>query len=113
MATFHAKGKVKLIIPFDEFGISYVIEKCMYGMFGFHLKIVHVSKDDAYDADNNVIGFIYQVSIIGDLDLEWKVNSERFKIIAKNLPRSSLNTVFMLKIVAFVANVILHFVEIK
>jgi hypothetical protein len=62
---------------------------------------------------NNVIRFIYQVSIIGDLDLEWRVNSGRFKIIAKNLPRNFQNTVLVRETVAFIANVILHFVEIK
>jgi hypothetical protein len=37
----------------------HVIEKCMCAMLGFHLRIVHVSKDDAYDANNNVIRSIY------------------------------------------------------
>jgi hypothetical protein len=32
---------------------------CLCAMFGFHPKIVHVSKDDAYDANNNVIKSIY------------------------------------------------------
>ncbi len=82
-------------------------------MFDFHLGTIHVSKDDAYDVNNNVIRFIYQVSIIGDLDLVWRVNSERFKIIAKNLLKSSQNTILMPETVAFIANVILHFVEIK
>jgi hypothetical protein len=55
-------------------------------MFGFHAGTIHVSKDDAYDANNNVIRYIYQVPVIGDLNLEWKVNSKKFKIVAKNLP---------------------------
>jgi Tat protein secretion system quality control protein TatD with DNase activity len=88
MATFHAKGKVELIIPFDYFGISHAIEKCMCAMFGFHPRTIHVSKDDEYDANNNVIRSIYQVSIIGDVGLEQRLNSERFKIIVENLSRS-------------------------
>jgi hypothetical protein len=67
-------------------------------MFGFHLRIVHISKDDAYDANNNVIRSIYQVPIIGGLSLEWRVNLGRLRIIAKNLPRSFLNTILMSKI---------------
>ncbi len=55
-------------------------------MFGFHARIVHVSTDDAYDANNNVIRSIYQVPVIGDLSWEWKVNFKKFRIIAKNLP---------------------------
>jgi hypothetical protein len=89
MATFHANGKVEHIIPSDEFGILHVIGKCMCAMFGFHPRIVHASKDDAYDVNNNVIRSIYQVLVIGDLDLEWKANSKRFNIIAKNLLKSS------------------------
>jgi hypothetical protein len=26
MVTFHANGKAEIIVPFDEFGISHVIE---------------------------------------------------------------------------------------
>jgi hypothetical protein len=73
MTTFHAKGKAKLIIPSNEFGISHVTKKCMCAMFDFHPRTIHVSKDDAYDANNNVIRFIYQVLVIGDLNLELKV----------------------------------------
>jgi len=98
MVTFHTKGKVKLVIPFDEFGISHAIDKCLCAMFGFHLGTIHISKDDAYDANNNVIISIYQVPIIGDLSLEWRVNFGRFKIIAKNLPRSFQNIILMSKI---------------
>jgi hypothetical protein len=49
-------------------------------MFGCHPRTVHVSKDDAYDTNNNDIRFIYQVLIIGDFGFKWKVNVERFKI---------------------------------
>jgi hypothetical protein len=59
MATFHAKGKVELIIPVDEFGILYVIEKCLCVMFDFHPGTIHVSKDDVCIANNNVIRSIY------------------------------------------------------
>jgi len=52
-----------------------------------------VSKDDACDANNNVIRSIYHVSIIGDLGLEWRVNAEKFKIIVENISKSSQNIV--------------------
>jgi hypothetical protein len=59
MVTFHAKGKVKLIVPFSKFGILHVTKKCMCALFGFPSGTVHVSKDDTYDANNNVIKSIY------------------------------------------------------
>ncbi len=82
-------------------------------MFNFHPRIVHVSKDDAYDANNNVIRSIYLVLVIGDLDLEWRVKSERFTIIVKNLSKSFQNIVLAPKIVAFATNGVLHFREMK
>jgi hypothetical protein len=88
MVTFHAKGKVELIVLTNKFEISHVIDKCLCAMFEFHQGIVPISKDDAYDANNNVIRPIYQVPIIGDLGLEWKANVGRFKIIRENLPKS-------------------------
>jgi hypothetical protein len=59
MVIFHVEGKARFIIPSNEFKILHVIEKCMCAMFSFHLGVVHVSMDDAYDANNNVIRFIY------------------------------------------------------
>jgi hypothetical protein len=88
MATFHVEDKVKLIVHANKFGISHVIEKCLCAMFGFHLGIVHVSKNDAYDGNNNVIISIYQVLVIGEVGLEWRVNVGRFKINVKNLSKS-------------------------
>jgi hypothetical protein len=113
MATFHVEVKAKLIGPSKKFGISHVIEKCLCAMFGFHPRMVHVPKDDAYDANNNIIRSIYQVPVIVDLSLEWRVNVERFKIIAKNILGSSQNTILTLKIVTFVTNVVPHLMEIK
>ncbi len=59
METFHVKDKPKLTIITDDFGIVHVIEKCLCAMFCFELKIMHISKDDAYDDNNNVTKFIY------------------------------------------------------
>jgi hypothetical protein len=95
------KGKIEFIVLVDQFGISHVTDKCLCAMFGCHPRIVHVSKDDAYDTNNNDIKSIYQVLIIGDFGLKWKVNVERFKIV------------LTLKILAYVINVVSHFVEIK
>jgi hypothetical protein len=55
MANFNVKGKVELIVLVDNFKISHVIEKCLCAMFGFHSGLVHVSKDEADDDNNNVI----------------------------------------------------------
>jgi hypothetical protein len=51
----------------------------------FHPRTVHVSKDKEYDDNNNVIRSIYQVPILGDFVLEWRVNVGRFKIVVENL----------------------------
>jgi len=59
MAIFHVEGKVELTIPFDEFEIPHVTKKFMCAMFSFHLGTIHISKDDPYDANNNVIISIY------------------------------------------------------
>jgi hypothetical protein len=55
MANFHVEGKVELIVHVHDFKISHVIEKCLCAMFGFHYGPIHVSKDEAYDDNNNVI----------------------------------------------------------
>jgi hypothetical protein len=59
-------------------------------MFSFHLGTIHVSKDNVYDANNNVIRFIYQVLVIGDFSLEWRVNARRFKILTTECGCNSL-----------------------
>ncbi len=113
MGTFHAKGKVELIVPIDDFGISHVIEKCLCAMFGFHLINIQVSKDETFDDNNNVIRSNYQILVFGDFGLVWRVNVGRFKTVAENLPKSSQNIVLMLEIAASIVNVISHLVEIK
>ncbi len=93
MATFHAEGKVGLIVPTNDFGISHVIEKCLCAMFGFHSGIVHVSKDKMYDDNNNVIRSIYQVLALGDFRFEWRVNARKFRIVGESHLKSSQNIV--------------------
>jgi len=51
-------------------------------MFNFQ-RIVHVVKDDAYDANNNVIRHVYHVLIIDDLGLEWTVNLEGLRFATR------------------------------
>jgi hypothetical protein len=41
--------------------------------------------DKTYDGNNNVINSNYQVLVLGDFILEWRVNAEKLKIVAKNL----------------------------
>lgn len=112
MATFHVVSKIEFIILVHKFGISHVIEKCLCAMFNFHLITMHV-KDNADNVNNNVIKSIFQVLVIGNLGLEWRLNVKRFKIIVENLLKSFHNIILMPKIVAFVANGIVHLLEIK
>jgi hypothetical protein len=36
MATFHAKGKIKLTFPVDDFGMSRVTKKCVLCLMSSH-----------------------------------------------------------------------------
>lgn len=89
MATFHAKGKPKLTILSDDYGITHVIEKCLCAMFGFRLETMHISKDDMYDDNNNVIRFVYQALLLSAQGLEWSFQFRKFEIVGKNFPKSS------------------------
>jgi hypothetical protein len=51
--------------------------------------------------------------VLGDFGLEWRVNVERFKIIAENLSKSFQNIILMSKIATSIANVFSYLVEIK
>ncbi len=62
-------------------------------MFGFHLGTIHVSKNETYDDNNNVIRSIYQVLVLGDFGLESRVNVGRFRIVVENFPKSFQNIV--------------------
>jgi len=63
METFYAKGKHKLtILGYNDLGVSHVIEKCLCATFEFQPRTMHISKDNAFDDDNNVTMFVYQVS---------------------------------------------------
>jgi len=65
----------KLTILANDFGIFHIFEKCLCVMFGFQPRTMHISKDDAYDNNNNVIIIVYQVSIIIAQGLEWTLNA--------------------------------------
>jgi hypothetical protein len=54
MATFYVQGKPNFTILDDDLGIFHVIEKFLCAMFGFQLGTLHISKDNAFDDNNNV-----------------------------------------------------------
>jgi len=83
MVTFHAKGNVEFIILTNEFGISQMIKKCLCAMFGLQPNTVHISKDDAYDDNNNVTRSIYQVPMNVSQGLEWIFNGRMFKVVGE------------------------------
>jgi len=88
MATFCVEGKPKLTILGDDYGIAHVIEKCLYAMFGFQLGTMHISKDNAYDDNNNVIRFVYQTPLSSAQGLEWSLHVRRFEIVGKTSPKA-------------------------
>jgi hypothetical protein len=75
VAMFHVEEHPKLTILANDFGIAHIIERCLCVMFGFQPGIVHISKDDAYDDNNNVTIIVYQVSIIITPGLKWTLNA--------------------------------------
>jgi hypothetical protein len=58
MATFHLEGKLELTIFLDAYGVVFVTENVCV-MFGLEPRIVHISKEDAYNDNNNVTKSIY------------------------------------------------------
>lgn len=52
------------------------------------LGIVHISKDNVYDDNNNVTRLVYQ-DPFPNAQHEWTFNVGRFKIVGENLPKSS------------------------
>jgi hypothetical protein len=58
-------------------------------MFGLQPNIVHISKDDAYDDNNNVTRSIYQVLVNVSQGLEGIFNGRMFKIVGEKQLKSS------------------------
>jgi hypothetical protein len=54
----------------------------------FQFGIVHISKDDVYDDNNNVTRLVYQ-DPLPNAQHEWTFNVGRFKFVGENLPKSS------------------------
>jgi hypothetical protein len=91
MATFYVEGKPKLtIILGDNLKICHVIEKCLCAMFGFQPFTVHISKDDAFDDNNSVIKFVYQVLLMSAHGSGWTFCASRFRTLGENYPKELL-----------------------
>jgi hypothetical protein len=82
-------------------------------MFTFQLEIMHIPKDNAFDYNNNVARFLYQVPLPNGHGLGWIFHVDRFRIVGKNLPKGFLNIVLTLGTATFVANVFTHVVQVK
>jgi hypothetical protein len=54
----------------------------------FQFGVVHISKDDVYDDNNNVTRLVYQDPLT-NAQHEWTFNVGRFKFVGENLPKSS------------------------
>jgi hypothetical protein len=59
MPTFHVEGWLELIILVDGIYTIVVSKKRLCAMFGFQLGSLQISKDVAYDANNNVSNSMY------------------------------------------------------
>jgi hypothetical protein len=58
-------------------------KKCLCAMFGLQPDTVHISKEDAYDDNNNVTRSIYQVPVNASQGLKWIIDGKMFKIVGK------------------------------
>ncbi len=74
---------------------------------------MHISKDDAYDDNNNATTSIYQSLVFSLEGLQWLINVSKFKIIDDIMSKTFQNIVFMLRTVIFVANDIEHGVQVR
>lgn len=88
MATFYAKRKPNLTILGDDLGIFHVTEKCLCAMFGFQHGTMHISKDDAFDDNNNITRFVYQVLLPNAHGLGWPLCASRFRTTGKTSLRA-------------------------
>jgi hypothetical protein len=85
MATFCVGGQFELTILIDGIDITIVIEKCLCVMFSFQHGSLHIFKDAAYDANNNISSSVYQISIATIQGQEWVVSSRRYKVVCANV----------------------------
>jgi len=88
MNKMHFGVELELTILNNDLGIFRVSEKCLSVMFGVQLRIVHISKNDAFDDNNNITRFIYQVLFPSAHRLGWILHVDRFRIVGENLPKS-------------------------
>jgi hypothetical protein len=54
-------------------------------MFGFQPRSLHIFKDVAYDANNNVSSLVYQISISIVQGQEWVVSFGCYKVVGVNV----------------------------
>jgi hypothetical protein len=65
---------------------------------------MHISRDNAYDDNNNVIRSVYHALVTNTQGLEWTFDINKFNIIGKNLFKNSQNIVLILGTILFVIN---------
>jgi hypothetical protein len=58
-------------------------------MFGFHLGIMHISRNETYDDNNKVMKSICKTHVFGPHGLQWMVNEGRFRIVGENITINS------------------------
>jgi hypothetical protein len=59
-------------------------------MFGFQPFTMHISKDDAFDDNNSVTKFIYQVLLMNAHGSGWTFCAGRLRIVDENSPKELL-----------------------
>ncbi len=72
-----------------------MFEKCLCDMFGFQLGSLHISKDVAFDANNNVSNSVYWMLGATIQGQEWVVSFGCYKVVGDNVFAHSKETILM------------------
>jgi hypothetical protein len=57
MTIFYAEGWLELTILIDEFDSTVIFEQCLCVIS--QVSSLHISKDVAYNVNNNILGLVY------------------------------------------------------
>jgi hypothetical protein len=103
MATFHAEGKLDLIMLVGDEKFVHVTEKC--AMFDFLLGSIHVSKDVAFGDNDVVIDSIYiLIPSSSPQGLYWMVNNGIYRSVGESLVNNSQDIVITMGTVTSIIN---------
>jgi hypothetical protein len=82
-----------------------VSKHCLYIMFTFQPRSLHISKDISYDYNNFVSNSLYQIPITSFQGRQWVVGSNHYCIVG-SLIHNLQKTMLMLRTIDFVVMIV-------